>query len=481
MLNVLLIDDEYIVLKGIEAILNSQHEVDVHVMPMIDSVQALDAIPSIKPDVIILDICMPELDGLSFIERAQRNGFSGGFIIISGYEDSTYLRRAFELHVLDYIIKPLNHHRLLETLRNVDADNMRTRQALLSQLQLLLSMPISENTIIPQEVDCGKLFTDEYMALICSFAKAPIEEETQRLSIWFSNVFSFTHGDICVYLCCFSHPLSYDDLSTIVEKSGLIKGTYGIGKPVKNPEAFPWTSKESVHNLLFEAEYDGIQSALPYEGRHAESHDAYYPYAATYISKESNNIKREYNKLMHMNANRDAAFRQGFVEIMACLFLRSGQVCTPDRLNAFYNEMIDESRRGQDAASVLTQLPEHFMAFLRKCGEKPLQYTPKINEAIAYIQSHYMEDISLNKIAGMVGLSLSYFSATFSQDVGMSFVAYLTKTRMQMARMLLERDTSLSVEEISRRVGYQTVGHFYRVFKSTYQISPHAWRLQHRQ
>lgn len=481
MLNVLLIDDEYIVLKGIEAILNSQHEVELHVAPMIDSVQALDAIPSIKPDVIILDICMPELDGLSFIERAQRNGFSGGFIIISGYEDSTYLRRAFELHVLDYIIKPLNHHRLIETLRNVETDNMRMRSALLSQLQLLLSMPISENTVMPQEVDCGRLFTDDQMVLICSFDKAPIEEGAQRLSVWFSNVFSFTHGDICVYLCCFSHPLSHGDLSTIAEKSGLTKGTYGIGKPIKNPGAFPWSSKESVHNLLFEAVYDGVRSAVCSDQGHTESSDTLYPYAAAYILADTSDLKHEYNKLMHMHANRNDAFMQGFVEIMTCLLLRSGQVCAPDRLNEFYNEVGEESSNGQDAALVLTQLPERFMAFLRKRGEKPAQYTPKINEAIAYIQGHYMEDISLNKIAGMVGLSLSYFSATFSQEVGMSFVAYLTKTRMQMACTLLERDASLSVEEISRRVGYQTVGHFYRVFKSTYQISPHAWRVQHRQ
>ena len=134
MLKIMLIDDEYLVLKGVESMLNHQQLFSARVSPFLDPVEAMEQLGSIRPDAVVLDINMPELNGLSFIEKALAQGFRGSFIIISGYEDTAFLKRAFELHVADYILKPIDKQRLLSSLMNIDEERRKTDHTLLLNL-----------------------------------------------------------------------------------------------------------------------------------------------------------------------------------------------------------------------------------------------------------------------------------------------------------------------------------------------------------
>lgn len=73
-MNVLLVDDEYIVLKGMEAMLLSQKSLDLKVFTAGDAFEGLEQIPLIRPDVVIADVNMPEMDGLEMMEEAHRRG-----------------------------------------------------------------------------------------------------------------------------------------------------------------------------------------------------------------------------------------------------------------------------------------------------------------------------------------------------------------------------------------------------------------------
>ena len=79
-----------------------------------------------------------------------------------------------------------------------------------------------------------------------------------------------------------------------------------------------------------------------------------------------------------------------------------------------------------------------------------------------------------------MGLSPSYFSSAFRREVGVSFVNFLKNLRMEKACSLLLSCPHLSVETIAARVGYQTIGQFYKVFKSEYHVSPKVWKEQNR-
>ncbi|MGJ9384817.1 response regulator transcription factor [Salipaludibacillus sp. CF4.18] len=98
-----------------------------------------------------------------------------------------------------------------------------------------------------------------------------------------------------------------------------------------------------------------------------------------------------------------------------------------------------------------------------------------ITSTLAYIQSNYMESLSLRELADRVHLSGHYLGQLFKTVTGESFLKYLTDIRMQQAIQLLENPL-LKVYEISEMVGYTDSKHFMKIFKKTYRTTPKDFR-----
>ena len=92
-----------------------------------------------------------------------------------------------------------------------------------------------------------------------------------------------------------------------------------------------------------------------------------------------------------------------------------------------------------------------------------------------YIDDHLAEDISLESVAGVVGLSPEYLSRLFKQEVGMNYVEYLVMRRVEQAKTYL-RDPTLKIYEVSHAVGYRNEKYFARVFRNMTGISPTEYR-----
>ena len=107
-LNVLLVDDEYLVLKGLEMILTEQTEAPLKIVTAMDAADALEKLASFRPDVLLTDINMPEANGFELIEQVKQKVPLCRFIICSGYDEQAYLKQALHLHVADYFLKPID-------------------------------------------------------------------------------------------------------------------------------------------------------------------------------------------------------------------------------------------------------------------------------------------------------------------------------------------------------------------------------------
>ena len=114
------------------------------------------------------------------------------------------------------------------------------------------------------------------------------------------------------------------------------------------------------------------------------------------------------------------------------------------------------------------------ITFRTTCSQK--KYRLVLDRARDYIGSHYLdEDISLNVVASTVNISPNHFSTIFSQEMGITFVEYLTKVRMEAAKELLLK-TDLRASEIGYQVGYKDPHYFSYIFKKTHGITPKAFR-----
>ena len=95
-----------------------------------------------------------------------------------------------------------------------------------------------------------------------------------------------------------------------------------------------------------------------------------------------------------------------------------------------------------------------------------------------YIDRNYKKDISAKDVAGMLGYSDVYFSKVFKQLFDDNFINYLTKIRIDRAKVLL-KDVSFNIKEVGKSVGYADSNYFTKVFKRSIGISPSEYRSKH--
>ncbi|MDO4480095.1 MAG: helix-turn-helix domain-containing protein [Erysipelotrichaceae bacterium] len=108
-LNVLLVVDEIIIRQGFIKLFDWQaHDCQV-IGQASDGLEALSKIDELKPDIVIMDINIPIMNGLKVIELSRIKHPDTAFVIVSGYDDFSYCRQALKLKITDYILKPVNY------------------------------------------------------------------------------------------------------------------------------------------------------------------------------------------------------------------------------------------------------------------------------------------------------------------------------------------------------------------------------------
>lgn len=108
-LKVLLVDDEIMIREGFKRLFNWEaHGCEV-VGEAGDGMEALGQIDALLPDIVIMDINIPVMNGLKVIEVSRAKHPEIAYVIVSGYDDFSYCRQALRLQITDYILKPVNY------------------------------------------------------------------------------------------------------------------------------------------------------------------------------------------------------------------------------------------------------------------------------------------------------------------------------------------------------------------------------------
>ena len=108
-LRVLLVDDEIMIREGFKRLFDWQaHDCEV-AGEASDGMEALAKIDALRPDIVIMDINIPIMNGLKVIQTARVKHPQTAFVIVSGYDDFSYCQQALRLQITDYILKPVNY------------------------------------------------------------------------------------------------------------------------------------------------------------------------------------------------------------------------------------------------------------------------------------------------------------------------------------------------------------------------------------
>lgn len=138
-----------------------------------------------------------------------------------------------------------------------------------------------------------------------------------------------------------------------------------------------------------------------------------------------------------------------------------------------------EQVRGRMASSIsMTETCQPVLELAALCSRqsRPAQPSSKaVRLAMRYIRENYSQPLSLEQVAAEVHLTPEYFSRIFKEELGISFVNYLTDVRLRHCVQLLET-TALRVQDVAQAVGYSNVSYFSTIFKKKYGMSPYEYR-----
>lgn len=150
-----------------------------------------------------------------------------------------------------------------------------------------------------------------------------------------------------------------------------------------------------------------------------------------------------------------------------------------------YTRLQDEfdSRKRNYRAMIETEIIQYFIRFMRENHTPAIEHTDvrapskyqNIYAVADYISEHFDETITLDLLADQFYISKYYLSRTFKEITGYGISEYLNIHRIREAKRLLE-ETDLSVQQIARKLGYESITYFEKVFKTYMTMSPLKYR-----
>ena len=169
MYRVLAVDDEPLVLEGL--CLFSWNDYDASLAYLAeDGAEALRLVEAERPDIIISDIRMPEIDGLEFSRRALEINPDAIILLITGYSDFTYAQQALRIGVFDFLVKPVDFESLETAMKKVvqTLNEKKLKNSQIDQMRQQISEDLLEKLLIGSTVQDMKAISNDCRMVIAN-------------------------------------------------------------------------------------------------------------------------------------------------------------------------------------------------------------------------------------------------------------------------------------------------------------------------
>ena len=486
-----------------------------------DGEMALSIMQDLMPDILVTDIRMPFLDGFGLIKHAKAMMPWLKVIIISGYGDFEYARKAISLGVDQYLLKPVRPQELIKIIEEIAVeiekekskamgtegfDENEVQQALKKHFtqQLLLGEADTETLLEQARVLRLDIVRSFYQIMVFRF---DIQENDQgRLISIIRNLLNsreqafyyFNAADQLTLIICDNdeqnlNERTYQAIQILKHELKEICSviTTVIGKTVQRIGAIPGAHKNAVNlmNRLGNLSAGQIITDDDTSQITADIIQFKGPMGEEFMQKLSGASSDDVPELMDLlleGNDREqygsTLFRYNTLVSLLRIAVRSIAVNsgieddkeTAEQLSEKYNVFVASGSYGTFRNTVEELLK--LITGSRQTGTTAGKYSHIISKAEQYVKENFCNpNISLISTAEHVGLSSAHFSTVFSQHEGKTFISYLTKMRMEKARKLLA-ETSMRLSDIAFEVGYNEPNYFSHVFRKTEGITPKEYR-----
>ncbi len=374
---------------------------------------ALEKIEQLEPDVVMTDIRMPYMDGLTLCARIRQKYPSMKLLLFSGYDDFEYAKQAIKLNVSEYILKPVNMEELQEILirvhKKLDEEIEQRRNLDLLKESYRQSLPILKEVFLNDLVQ-GNVNGTGIMERLKEYGVDLLDARKWIVAVIDVEGDQYKRRELNVIS---ARRLLEDNLHSYF-RFVTFNSTAGVTMIVAIDED---NSQTRLIDLLGE------------------------------ICKEAGKI----------------------LEVKMTIGVGHSCDSLPD-IHIAYKSAVEALR----FKSVLGAGTTIYINDVNR--ERDHTAKKAILEARQYIQEHYQDpDLSVDMLCRNLHMSPAYFSTMFKKETGQTYIAYLTEVRLGKAVELLN-ETDEKTYVIAQKVGYQEQNYFSYVFKKKYGVSPTRFR-----
>lgn len=481
---ILLVDDQREVLEGIRQFLLSIQIPQANILLAGDGRQGLETALREKPDVIVADIMMPEMDGLSMIQGLHASGLDSRIIVLSAYSEFDFAKQAISLGVSDYLVKPVTQQQVCTAvMRQLSRPHNAPSHDLFCGL--MLSSYLAGNDFYTRPEDVMNItglsrFAGRMWRLALVDTPALTEE---RAASRFADravgalksvgldgsIFRMYAGPLLAVINAGDFQRIKEGTELFVRElsapdGGLSGGFSGVGE---GAETLPELYRQARGALNAAKERGGwcIEEEVAGSDRLVPAREMEALALGISAGGDDGEVWRRLDEILARLTLMDADPEDKCISLQKAMRALCERFGEPDLLPAF---------RYEDRRSLFS-LKQQSIEVVRKLlsRESLPQSFVQIRKAVDYINRNFASDCSVTYLANYVNFSYSYFSATFTRAMGMSASEYVLSVRLENAeRMLRSPGAREPISVIAAKCGFENPRYFSTCFKNRYGKSP---------
>ena len=542
MLKIFLAEDEVVIRETIKKMIPWEELGFELVGEAADGEMALPLLIRQKPDLLITDIKMPFMDGLTLARLAKKEIPGLKVVILSGYDDFNYAKQAIGIGVEDYLLKPITKNALIERLSEIRSryEHEKTQKEYYEKFQREMQAYEKNSSrdffeaLVGGSMDMMEVYkraeklgldivAEAYNVLIFTMnCDEDFSGQRDEYSSWeaeslelLENFFAGHSSAMLFRSNIFSYGVllkgqretieentreCVDEIRKILSRQdGRREWFLAVGQSVERlsqiQKSYHTASRAFSQRYLYDENilyYDEMET-MEHPGGQAETEDNAYlqkvdvnalnpailqKFLSNGLQEETENFVKDYFYAIGQEPMESLVFRNYVilnVRFSVISFIKGLGCDTNEMESADTEEVLAESGKNMESA----------IAYAKKMISQAIEIRDQnsgnknrsiLKTAVDFIDSHYMdEEISLNTVANVANVSSNHFSALFSQNMGQTFIEYLTSLRMNKAKELL-RCTGMRSSEIAGEIGYKDAHYFSYLFKKTQGMTPSDYR-----
>lgn len=497
---------------------------------------ALKKVISLNPDIVLLDIEMPVMDGLQTLTSIKEKELNCKVIVLSFHDDFDNVKTAMSIGATEYLLKQkLDPKEILRVLTKAAEEieneigekneicslknlaNISMKAIRMNLVNDLVKGSISDVRIVQRQMDMIKSDLPLESMVVCCLQVDDFQRASEVYPMWNKELLAFSvdnildeitqKSGISLYgradeknhfiVCCFSKQTSYlkinhllfEMLTEIVQNLNKflnVQVTIGVSTVFNDIQKTSFFCKQAIcaanykffkgkGRIIHHSEVEKYNNFISNEDR------------KMYLQKISscivqNNLDAEkildsiYNELETANVGLDV-IKDFNIEIISAITRQLRELNIEDEVfgtNIFPYEYIYNLETREDLVTWLGSALNCVREILN-VRVAPKNYRIEIKKAIEYIETNYIKEINVEDVANHININKVYFSQIFKRETGENFTDFLTRIRMEKAKQLITA-TDNKIYDVAMEVGIGNYRYFTKLFKDTTGLTPMEYR-----